>query len=140
MVGMFTAKVSNSYKPLCLLQLCHIQAFSDGSTGLAKAASIAWPSTNNAIESMNARLREMLRRHRGMPLLHRVKAIFWWCCMHTENAPTAAEAVRMMPTDDDVDGLFEAAAKNGQRDDGAPEEYGTGIVWSEFHMPTEFKQ
>lgn len=35
----------------------------------------AWPSTNNALESVNARLREMLRNHRGMPLLHRIKAV-----------------------------------------------------------------
>ena len=26
------------------------------------------------------------------------------------------------------------------RDGGAPEEYGTGIIWSEFHMPTEWKR
>ena len=29
------------------------------------------PSTNNAVESVNSRLREMLRPHRGLPLLHR---------------------------------------------------------------------
>lgn len=34
-------------------------------------------STNNAIESINSRLRDMLRHCRGMPLLNRVKAIFW---------------------------------------------------------------
>lgn len=37
----------------------------------------AWPSTNNAVESVNARLRDMLRHHRGLSLPHRVKAIFW---------------------------------------------------------------
>ena len=44
-----------------------------------------WASTNNVIESRNARIREMLRMHRGLPLLHRIKAIFWWCYMHTES-------------------------------------------------------
>ena len=99
-----------------------------------------WPSTNNAIESVNARLRDMLRHHRGLPLLHRVKAIFWWCYMHTENPLSAAEILRAMPTDDDVDGLYAAASTKSKRDDGAPEEYGTGIVWSEFHMPTNYRQ
>lgn len=35
-----------------------------------------WPSTSNAVESKNARLRETLRLHRGLPLLHRIKAIW----------------------------------------------------------------
>lgn len=100
----------------------------------------AWPSTNNAIESVNSRLRDMLRHHRGMPLPHRVKAVFWWCYMHTENPMPAAEVLRVMPTDDDVDGLHTTASSKTKGADGAPEEYGTGIVWSEFHMPTEYRQ
>ena len=99
-----------------------------------------WASTNNVIESRNARIREMLRMHRGLPLLHRIKAVFWWCCMHTENPLSPAEILRVMPTDDQVDGLFTSAASGSKRDDGAPEEYGSGIVWSEFHMPVEFRQ
>ena len=99
-----------------------------------------WPSTNNAVESINARLREMLRLHRGLPLLRRIKAIFWWCYMHTENPLPKAEIIRVMPTDDDVDGLFIAASTKRSREDGRPEEYGTGIIWSEFHMPTNFRQ
>lgn len=98
------------------------------------------PSTNNAVESVNSGLREMLRPHRGLSLLHRIKAIFWWCYMHTENPLPAAEIIRVMPTDDDVDGLFAAASSNRGQDDGAPEEYGAGIVWSEFHMPTNYRQ
>lgn len=100
----------------------------------------SWPSTNNAVESVNARLRDMLRRHRGLPFLHRVKAIFWWCYMHTEAPMPAARILRAMPTDDDVDGLFASASKDVSRDDGAPEEYGSGIVWEEFHMPAKFRQ
>ena len=45
-----------------------------------------------------------------------------------------------MPTDDDVDGLYTTASSKPKRTDGAPEEYGTGIAWSEFHMPTEYRQ
>lgn len=100
----------------------------------------AWPSTNNAVESVNARLRDMLRHHRGLPLLHRVKAVFWWCYMHTENPLPAAEILRVMPTDDDVDGLFAAASEESGRQGGAPDEYGAGIVWEEFHMPTNYRR
>lgn len=100
----------------------------------------AWPSTNNVIESRNARIREMLRLHRGLPLIHRIKAIFWWCYMHTEPPLPPAEILRVMPTDDEVDGLFASASNGGMREDGAPEEYGSGIVWSEFHMPAEYRR
>ena len=44
-----------------------------------------WDSTNNMIEGgVNARLREMLRVHRGLSTIRRIKAIFWWCYLHTE--------------------------------------------------------
>ena len=99
----------------------------------------SWPFTNNAVESVNARLRDMLRHHRGLPLLHRIKAIFWWCCMHTESPLSPAEILRVMPADDDVDGLFAAASSGSKREDGAPDEYGAGIVWEEFHMPTNYR-
>ena len=37
------------------------------------------PRTNNRIEGgVNARLRDMLRNHRGLSDLRRVKAIYWW--------------------------------------------------------------
>lgn len=99
-----------------------------------------WDSTNNINESRNARLREMLRIHRGLPLLHRVKAIFWWCYLHTENPLPPAEILRIMPTDDQVEVLFASVSSKRKREDGSPEEYGSGIVWSEFHMPTEYRQ
>lgn len=99
-----------------------------------------WPSTNNAAESINARLRGMLRHHRGMPLLHRIKAIFRWCPMHTEHPLAAAEAIRVMPRDEDVQGLFKTASSKGKRSDGAPEVRGAGIVWEEFHMPTRYRE
>ena len=99
-----------------------------------------WPSTNNAVESVNARLRDMLRHHRGLPLLHRVKAIFWWCYMHSESPLPPAEILRAMPTDDEVGGLFAAASEGSRRKDGAPDEYGSGIAWEEFHMPTNYRR
>ena len=98
-----------------------------------------WPSTNNAVESVNARLRDMLRLHRGLPLMHQIKAIFWWCYMHTENPLSAAEILRIMPTDDEVEGLFRVASNKSSGDNGAPNEYGTGIIWNEFHMPTNYR-
>ena len=43
------------------------------------------PSTNNQIEGgVNARLRAMLRDHRGLNIERRIKAAFWWCDMYPE--------------------------------------------------------
>ena len=100
-----------------------------------------WESTNNAIEGgVNAQLRKLLRDHSGMTTAHRIKAIFWWCYMHTEAPLLPAEILRVMPTDDQVDGLFASASSDRRRYDGSPEECGSEIVWSEFHMPTEYRQ
>lgn len=89
---------------------------------------------------MNAQLRKLLRNHSGMTTMHRIKAVFWWCYMRTECPLAPAEVLRMMPTDDDVEGLFASASSNRKENGGAPEEHGSGIIWSEFHMPTEYRQ
>lgn len=89
---------------------------------------------------MNARLRETVRNHRGLSRMRRVKAIFWWCCMHTESPLPAAEMVEAMPTDDEVEGLFAMASKSRKREDGAPDEHGSGVVWGEFHAAVEYRQ
>lgn len=99
----------------------------------------SWPSTNNCIESANAQLRAMLRDHRGLSTVHEAKACFWWLLMHTECPPSAAEILRTMPRDEDVAGLFAAAAKRKSGGDGG-DGYGCGIDWNEFHMPTEFRR
>ena len=45
-----------------------------------------------------------------------------------------------MPTDSEVDGLFAQASKEKQQEDSGSKNYGVGIDWNEFHMPTEFRQ
>lgn len=98
-----------------------------------------WDSTNNMIEGgVNACLREMLRMHRGLSTMRRIKAIFWWCYMHTEAPLSPAEILHVMPTDSQVEGLL--ASVPGKREEGGPEEYGTGIDWNEFHMPTQYRR
>lgn len=108
---------------------------------MAEERGGTWDSTNNMIEGgVNARLREMLRAHRGLSAIRRIKAIFWWCYMHTESPLPPAEMLRAMPTDDQVQGLFSSTSGKRKRSDGAPEEYGSGIDWNEFHMPTQYRQ
>lgn len=96
------------------------------------------PATNNRIEGgVNAQLRAVLRNHRGLSLLRRVKAVFWWCYMHTECPLPAHEILREMPTDADIDLLYEAYAAGPKREDGAPE-WGDRAVWQELHHQTPY--
>lgn len=91
------------------------------------------PRTNNHIEGgVNARLRDMIRNHRGMSSLRRAKAIFWWCYMHTEEPLSPQEILRRMPKNKDFDYLYKTYSPYGQREDGGPV-WGDKAVWEELH-------
>lgn len=91
------------------------------------------PSTNNRIEGgVNAPLREMLRLHRGMSLNRRIKAIFWWCYLHTECPLGPVDILKVMPTDDDIDEIYNKLARNKKLSSDIPK-WGDAIMWSELH-------
>lgn len=97
------------------------------------AADGPLPRTNNPIEGgVNARLRDMLRNHRGLSLMRRVKAVFWWCYLHTESPKPARDVLASMPTDDDIDFLYRTYSASPKREDGGPE-WGDRAVWEELH-------
>lgn len=80
------------------------------------------PSTNNMIEGgVNSQLRAVLRNHRGVASVKRVKAVFWWCHAHSGDARTAREKLATMPTDADIDFLFSVYSASPSREDGGPE-------------------
>lgn len=90
------------------------------------------PATNNKLEGgVNAQLRDMLRKHRGLSLMRRAKAVFWWCYMHTECPLSAANILATMPTDDDIVELYRQTVYEPQKRDG-PVEWGDGLVWAEL--------
>ncbi|GHT79458.1 transposase [Actinomycetota bacterium] len=90
------------------------------------------PTTNNKIEGgVNALLRQLLRDHRGMSIDRRIKAIFWWCYMHTEYPLSPAQILKTFPTDDGINSLYRSYTKAKEQD--GPQRWGDGIVWSEFH-------
>jgi hypothetical protein len=93
----------------------------------------ALPAMNNKIEGgVNTQLRSVLRDHRGMSLVRRIKAVYWWCYMHTECPASASEILRSMPQDKDIDLLYETyvSVPFSERE---PVEWGDGIVWNELH-------
>lgn len=61
------------------------------------------PSTTNRIEGgIISRLRAMLRDHRGLSVERRIKAVFWWCHMHSPKPLSASELLKVMPTDKSI--------------------------------------
>ena len=79
----------------------------------------------------------MLRDHRGMSVERRIKAVFWWCYMHTEYPLSPAELLKVMPTDHSVDSLYRAN-RQGQLQGGV-QEWGDAIVWNEFHTSGPYR-
>ena len=97
------------------------------------------PRTNNRLEGgVNAQLRDMLRRHRGLSTLRRAKAVYWWCYMHSECPLSAAEILRTMPTDDDIAELYRRLVYEPQSSRG-PNKWGDGLVWSELHHSADWR-
>ena len=111
------------------------QLFTFLDEGLASVGPV--PPTNNLIESWNARLRDMLRRHRGLRLVRRLKAICWWCHQHTAHPETDAWLAANAMPDERLERLYRQAwerSPQGQYETfGIPARYGTGIDWNEFH-------
>lgn len=91
------------------------------------------PATNNLIEGgTNAPLRAILRDHRGMRLMRRVKALYWWCYMHTENPLPAAQILKVMPTDQQIQARYDAI-NEAERHYQSISQWGDGIAWHELH-------
>ena len=96
------------------------------------------PSTNNRIEGgVNARLREMLRNHRGLSIERRIKAVFWWCYMHSPKPLSASEILKIMPTDKSIAEIYKKMSAKGKLGNNLPG-WGDSIVWSELHRPSNY--
>jgi hypothetical protein len=95
------------------------------------------PWTNNRIESLNAQLRILVRNHRGLSLIRRIKAIHWYCSRHTHNPLPLDHVLENCWTDQEITNLYQQAWQNQPEQiwalTGIPMRYGTGIQWNEFH-------
>ena len=96
------------------------------------------PSTNNRIEGgVNARLREMLRNHRGMSIERRIKAVFWWCYMHSPEPLPASEILKVMPTDKSIADIY-ARMNRREKLEKSLSCWGDAVVWEELHRSTKY--
>lgn len=96
------------------------------------------PSTNNRIEGgVNACLREMLHNHRGLSVERRIKAVFWWCYMHSPKPLSASEILKTMPTNKSIDDIYKKMTAKKQLEDTIPM-WGDAVVWSELHHSNNY--
>ena len=96
------------------------------------------PSTNNQIEGgINSRLRAMLREHRGLSIERRIKAVFWWCYMHSPDPLSASEILKIMPTDKSIADIYQRMRDAGKHAESIPR-WGDAVVWSELHTSSDY--
>lgn len=93
---------------------------------------------NSPIEgAVNAQLRALLRTHRGLPLLRRVKAIYWWCYLHSPNPKPAATLLATMPTDTTIAQIYQKATST-QYQTAITNGWGSALAWHELHHTTPY--
>lgn len=91
------------------------------------------PATNNPIEGgANAQLRALIRNHRGLSIDRRIKAVFWWCYMHSPKPLSAAEILKVMPTDTSISKIYKNMNEKKQLEGILPT-WGDAIVWGDLH-------
>ena len=95
------------------------------------------PAMTNQIESTNAQLRQMLRDHRGMRLTRRMKAVFWWCYIHSAHPQPAATILATMPTDEALENAWYHASQTHQATGIIPG-WGDAICFNELHHTTPY--
>lgn len=100
------------------------------------------PATNNLIESWNGRIRGMLRHHRGLGLLRRIKATCWWCYQHTQQPEPASWLMTNAISDQQIEEPYrkawEHSPQGAHETYGIPNRYGTGIDRNEFHTRVRY--
>ena len=91
------------------------------------------PSMNNRIEGgINSRLREMLRNHRGLSIERRIKAVYWWCYMHSPEPLSSSEILKTMPTDTSITAIYQRMNEKNRLEKSLSI-WGDAIVWSDLH-------
>ena len=91
------------------------------------------PRTNNPIEGgVNAQLRRLLRYHRGMSVEKRIKAVFWWCYLHSPRPLSAKEILEVMPIDAVISYIYRSMNERAQLQGIIPT-WGDAISWGDLH-------
>ena len=96
------------------------------------------PFTTNRIEGgINSRLRAMLRDHRGLSVERRIKAVFWWCYMHSPKVLSASEVLKVMPTEKSIADIYRKMTRQERICETIPM-WGDAVVWGELHRSSDY--
>lgn len=96
------------------------------------------PATNNQLEGgINSRLRAMLREHRGLSIERRIKAVYWWCYMHSEKPLCVSEVLNVMPTDKSISEIYKRMNAK-EKLEKSLSEWGDAVVWGELHKSSQY--
>lgn len=96
------------------------------------------PATNNQLEGgINSRLRAMLREHRGLSVERRIKAVYWWCYMHSPKPLCVSEILNVMPTDKSISEIYRRMNAK-EKLEKSLSEWGDAIVWGELHKSAQY--
>lgn len=102
-------------------------------TYLDESLEFECPATNNRIEGgVNAQLRAMLRNHRGLSIERRIKAVFWWCYMHSPNPLSFKEILKVMPINKSISDIYNTMILQS-RLESSISTWGDAIIGSDLH-------
>ena len=79
----------------------------------------------------------MLRNHRGLSIERRIKAVYWWCYMHSPEPLSLSEILNIMPTDKSIAAIYKKMGEK-QKLEKSLSIWGDAIVWSDFHKVDRF--
>ena len=70
------------------------------------------------------------------PLKKRIKAVFWWCYMHSPKPLSSTEILKVMPTNESISDIYNTMNERGKLEGSIPT-WGDAVVWGELHK-TDF--
>ncbi|MBR1990233.1 MAG: IS256 family transposase, partial [Firmicutes bacterium] len=77
------------------------------------------------------------REHRGLSVERRIKAVFWWCDMHSPTPLSVSEILETMPTDKSINDIYVKMTKREKIEDSIPY-WGDAVVWGELHHSADY--
>jgi hypothetical protein len=67
-----------------------------------------------------------------------IKAVFWWCYMHTENPLSPAQLLKVMPTDEGIEYIYRGISAQHRLQETIPQ-WGDAVVWHELHSSAPYR-
>lgn len=66
-----------------------------------------------------------------------MKAVFWWCYMHSPNPLSASELLKIMPTDQSIAKIYQKMNER-EKFEKSIDMWGDAVVWGELHKSSNY--